>query len=148
MKDCSLAIRGKSGKVTDVLYNATVYRDEMEKVQGVFVVARDVTEQKLMEQRLRELRRLADIGETAAWVGHDLRNPLQVIVNRLYLAKKATDSLQHPYSELAQKLELRGLFDELNDQVLYMDKIVSDLQDYARDLEAKLVEVSLSRLMD
>jgi len=56
--------------------------------------------------------------------------------------------LQHPYSELAQKLELRGLFDELNDQVLYMDKIVSDLQDYARDLGAKLVESSLSRLMD
>jgi phosphoglycerate-specific signal transduction histidine kinase len=39
----------------------------------------------LVEERtkkLKEIERLAAIGETTTWVGHDLRNPLQSIVTR------------------------------------------------------------------
>jgi PAS domain S-box-containing protein len=54
VKDFSLAIRGKSGKVTEVLYNATVYRDENGKIHGVFAAARDVTDRKRTEEKLRE----------------------------------------------------------------------------------------------
>jgi PAS domain S-box-containing protein len=42
----SLTIKHISGKLTDILYNASVYRDESGAVMGVFVAARDVTEQK------------------------------------------------------------------------------------------------------
>jgi PAS domain S-box-containing protein len=41
--DYPLAIRHVSGTVTDVLYNACIYRDEQGEVQGVFAAARDVT---------------------------------------------------------------------------------------------------------
>jgi PAS domain S-box-containing protein len=44
--DYPLAIRHVSGKVTDVIYNATVYRDDAGQVIGVFAAARDVTESK------------------------------------------------------------------------------------------------------
>jgi len=54
VKDYPLAIRGKSGRVTDVLYNATVYRNETGEIQGVFAAARDVTERKHMEEELRQ----------------------------------------------------------------------------------------------
>ena len=67
--DYPLAIRGASGTVTDVLYNATVYRDEAGSVVGVFAAARDVTERKRVEQALRrsqeslqEAQRLALLG--------------------------------------------------------------------------------------
>ncbi len=49
-----LAIRHVSGKITDVLYNASVYRDDKGKVLGVFAAARDITELKKMESALRE----------------------------------------------------------------------------------------------
>ena len=52
VKDYPLAIRGQSGKITDVLYNASIYRDAQGNVQGVFAAARDVTERKLAEQKL------------------------------------------------------------------------------------------------
>jgi len=54
VRDYPLAIRHTSGRVTEVLYNATVYRDEAGKVQGVFAVARDITERKRAEEALKE----------------------------------------------------------------------------------------------
>ncbi|UOA08455.1 PAS domain S-box protein [Methylobacter sp. S3L5C] len=50
--DYPLAIRHVSGKVTDVLYNASIYRNPQGEVAGVFAAARDVTDRKLAEQRL------------------------------------------------------------------------------------------------
>lgn len=52
--DYPLAIRHASGRVTDVLYNATVYRDTQGKVLGVFAAARDITERQRMEARLAD----------------------------------------------------------------------------------------------
>jgi len=91
---------------------------------------------------------MAAIGETAAMVGHDLRNPLQAIVYRLYLAEKATEALSSPYSEVAKKLGLEEMFKELGEHVKYMDKIVSDLQDYARPLQPTPARTSIHRLLD
>ncbi|MFM8331718.1 MAG: PAS domain S-box protein [Candidatus Methylumidiphilus sp.] len=39
-----LAIRHRDGRITEVLYNASLYRDEGGNVAGVFAAARDVTE--------------------------------------------------------------------------------------------------------
>ncbi len=51
--DYPLAIKHVSGTVTDVLYNASVYRDDKGRVLGVFAAARDITERKLVEAKLR-----------------------------------------------------------------------------------------------
>ncbi len=52
VKDYPLAIRHNSGRVTEVLYNATLYRNEAGEIQGVFAAARDVTEHKEIESRI------------------------------------------------------------------------------------------------
>jgi len=51
--DYPLVIRHVSGKLTDVLYNASVYRDANGTVLGMFAAARDITERKLMENELK-----------------------------------------------------------------------------------------------
>ncbi len=48
VSDYSLTIRHRNGKLTDVLYNASVYKDEKGNVLGVFAAARDVTAQKAL----------------------------------------------------------------------------------------------------
>ncbi len=50
--DYPLTLRHTSGKTTDVLYNATVYRNEKEEIQGVFAAARDITERKRVEEQI------------------------------------------------------------------------------------------------
>ncbi len=49
--DYELSIRHRDGRVTPVLYNASVYRDEAGDIVGVFAAARDITERKETERR-------------------------------------------------------------------------------------------------
>ena len=48
--DYELEIRHRDGRLTPVLYNATVYRDEAEQVIGIFAAARDITQKKRAQQ--------------------------------------------------------------------------------------------------
>jgi PAS domain S-box-containing protein len=67
VRDYPLAIRHASGRVTEVLYNATVYRSEAGEVVGVFAAARDVTELKIAEQeRLRLATAVEQIADGVA----------------------------------------------------------------------------------
>jgi PAS domain S-box-containing protein len=64
--DYPLTIRHADGRLSHVLYNASVYKDVNGKVLGVFAAARDVTplkkaEVELADQRTRELERLAEL---------------------------------------------------------------------------------------
>ena len=49
-----LTARSKTGRETVVSYNATTFNDQAGKLQGVFAAARDITEQKKLEEQLRE----------------------------------------------------------------------------------------------
>ncbi len=52
--DYPLDLRHINGSMTPVLYNAAVYRDANGEVIGVFAAARDVSEQRLAERRIRQ----------------------------------------------------------------------------------------------
>src|SRR5664280_26330 len=52
--DYPLTLRHKDGKLTDVLFNGSVYKDFKGKVIGVVVVARDITDQKRIATELTE----------------------------------------------------------------------------------------------
>jgi two-component system cell cycle sensor histidine kinase/response regulator CckA len=54
VRDYPLAIRHKSGRIIDVLYNASVYRNEQGDIQGVFAAARDITRRRQAEIQIRE----------------------------------------------------------------------------------------------
>jgi PAS domain S-box-containing protein len=64
--DYPLTIRHQNGILTNVLYNASVYRDVAGGVLGVFAAARDITAQRtaesqVAEQRSKDLERLAEL---------------------------------------------------------------------------------------
>jgi len=52
--DSPLTLRHANGKLTDVLFNGSVYKDDRENVLGVVIVARDVTDQKRIATELTE----------------------------------------------------------------------------------------------
>ena len=102
--------------------------------------------EELAEERalkLKDSERLATIGATAGMVGHDIRNPLQAITSDVYLAKSelalTTDSEE-------KKNALESL-DEIEKNVDYINKIVQDLQDFARPLNPKPEESDLKMII-
>ena len=56
VRDYPLTIVPPSGYRMDVLYNASIYKDDKGAVRGVFAAARDVTELRLAEKELRQER--------------------------------------------------------------------------------------------
>jgi len=123
----------------DVYLDCYIFFDSA-RGKGAIGFAIDVTDRKEMEYILNEARRLAAIGETAAMVGHDLRNPLQAIGLASYLARE----------ELV-KGDTRLLRDRLGliqTQVEYMNKIVWDLQDYVRPIRPGIERADLKSLLD
>ncbi len=68
VKDYPLAILHVSGSITEVLYNATVYKDATGNVAGVFATARDVTEHNRMEKEKVRMALMLDIAPNSITV--------------------------------------------------------------------------------
>jgi PAS domain S-box-containing protein len=64
--DSPLTLRHLNGKLTDVLFNGSVYKDVKGQVLGVVIVARDVTEQKLITAELNDAKELAELANELA----------------------------------------------------------------------------------
>jgi PAS domain S-box-containing protein len=150
VEDYPLIIKSKSGNLTYVLYNAALYKNGVGEIQGVFAAARDITKRrkaemqaKEAEAKLKENERLAAIGATAGMVGHDLRNPLQTIVSDVYLMKLGLKAM--PEGE--ERENLRESLERLQNQVIYMDKIVSDLQAFVKPIEISQQIINLNELI-
>lgn len=121
-------------------YDAHYFPYARNKV-GIFF--RDITDRKDLERQLKDRERLAAIGQTARMVGHDIRNPLQSMIGNVYLLKSSLTEM--PESEV--KKEAAESFDDLEQNILYIDKIVSDLQDYAKPLKPEFSSVNLYDLI-
>ena len=93
--DYPLAVRHTSGAITEVLYNASVYRNEQGKVIGVFAAARDITERKEIEAGLEKTRQeLAvikiaadEVSEFAESIINTVREPLIALDQDLRVVK-------------------------------------------------------------
>jgi PAS domain S-box-containing protein len=151
------------GNVKTVLWNsANIYDPNGKAIVATIAQGHDITVRKQMEKKLeeyskhleqlveertkqlRDSERLATIGATAGMVGHDIRNPLQAIIGDVFLAKTDLSSL----TDSEQKTSVQESLFEIEKNVEYINKIVADLQDFAKPLNPTAMEIDLKRIID
>jgi two-component system CheB/CheR fusion protein len=137
------------------------YITQEKKIGGAVLSFSDITEMKTWENErklhtenlehlikeqagaLLDAESLVTIGKTAGMVGHDIRNPLQAITSDVYLVKLDLDSL--PESEV--KKGIKESLEGIENNVEYINKIVSDLQDFARKEAPQLAAVNVEKIV-
>lgn len=77
----------KNGESIDVSLTVSPLKDERGNIIGAAKIVRDVTQQKKLEAALHTTEKLASVGRLAATVAHEINNPLESVINFVYLAK-------------------------------------------------------------
>jgi PAS domain S-box-containing protein len=92
-----------------------------------------------LQELLLKHERLAAIGQLAAMVGHDLRNPLSGIKNASYYLRKKQPNLTDSSINMLNTIDVA---------VEHSNSIINDLLDFSRELHLELEEVSPKSLTD
>ncbi|MCD2452403.1 PAS domain S-box protein [Methylicorpusculum oleiharenae] len=117
--DYPLVIRHVSGKVTDVLYNSSLYRDSNGNVLGVFAAARDITERKHAEE-IAQTALLAK-SQFLANMSHEIRTPMNAILG-----------LTRMVMESDLKPEQREQLEKVRKSGKALVRIIDDILDFSR----------------
>jgi PAS domain S-box-containing protein len=82
----------KDGRLIDVSLTVSPIKDEDGRVIGASKILRDVSSRKRMEQSLLQAEKIAATGRMAATIAHEVNNPLEAVMNLMYLLRgKITD---------------------------------------------------------
>lgn len=100
-------------------------------------VLRDFTEFKRLQEEVIDARNLATIGEMAASVAHEIKNPLAGIGGAVQIIRDQMGS-ENPHREI---------IDEVSNQVQRLDETVRNLLMFARPWQAEKVRVEVVQML-
>lgn len=90
------------------------------------------------DDRLRRRERLATIGQLAASIGHDLRNPLSVMESSLYILRRRAGADERMLKHV----------ERIGQQIVECDSIITHLLEMARNQPPRRTTVQLRKLVD
>lgn len=108
------------GRKTVFNLSASPLHDSKKQVVGVVLIATDITARKILERQLDELKQFAALGEIAAGVAHDIKNPLMSIRGCSRLLQK----------ELADRPEYGKLVEPIIREVDRINEVVEQMISY------------------
>jgi PAS domain S-box-containing protein len=100
-------------------------RGKNSEVTGLIHVIRDTTEQKKLEEQFRHAQKMEALGQMAAGVAHEVRNPLHSLMS-------ITEALRQ---ELKENPEYDIYLSHINEQVKRLSSLMKDLLDFGKPVE-------------
>ena len=103
--DSPLTLRHGKGKLTDVLFNGSVYKDNNGNVLGVVIVARDVTDQKRIATELNEAKNAAELAtKVAEEAKSKAEEATKIAEDATKIAEEAVKSKQQFLSNMSHEI--------------------------------------------
>ncbi|HHD64913.1 MAG TPA: hypothetical protein ENK96_11280, partial [Desulfobulbaceae bacterium] len=118
-------IRTEAGSIYEVSLYPIV--SEQDTVLNIVCYAKDITEQKQVEQRIQQTEKLFALGQLAAGVAHEINNPLGVILCYTDILKSDLEALSGQHCDDIEVIEKHARS---------CQHIVSDLLNFARSRKA------------
>jgi PAS domain S-box-containing protein len=115
---------------------------EFEGDEAVLVVFRDITERKKLESQLMISDRMASLGTVASGVGHEINNPLSVVMMNLELALKEVQSTPVDSEGIGEVLQ------EALSAAQRVSRIVRDLKIFSLGETSNLTPVDVHAVLD
>jgi two-component system sensor histidine kinase HydH len=128
----------KSGKMVPLALSATPIKDGQDGCEGSVLVLRDLTEIKLLQEKVKRSEKLAAIGELAAGVAHEIRNPLSSI-------RGFAQFLRH---SLKDKPQEREYAETMVTEVDRINRVVTDLLTFARPMTVEKSPTDITELIE
>ncbi len=122
-----------SGRKITVAVSTSIMLDHLGREVGVVEVLHDMTKLRELEGEVARVRALAALGEIAATVAHEVRNPLGGIAGFASLLKR----------DIPKNHDGQRLIDKILAGVENLDKSVSSLLMYARDISLSVKDVNV-----
>ncbi|MBV8761277.1 MAG: PAS domain-containing protein, partial [Deltaproteobacteria bacterium] len=113
-------------------------RDEHDEVVGRVINFQDLTELRRLEQHARRAERLATVGQLAAGVAHEIRNPLASISGSIELLRASPQASDDD----------RTLMTIVHREIQRLNMLIGDLLDYANPRPKQTVDFDLATLID
>lgn len=133
-----IVIQSDAGQSRPISVSTAHLGGGADETAGVVAVLEDLSEIKALEAESRRLDRLAALGEMAAVVAHEIRNPVAGIAAGVdYLARNAPDG--SPESEGAAMIQ---------DEIKRVNRILEDILFVARPLQLNLSSHVVSNIID
>jgi PAS domain S-box-containing protein len=79
--------RTKDGRLIDVSLTVSPVKDANGQVIGASKILRDISDRRRLEQSLLQAEKIAATGRMAATIAHEINNPLEAVVNLLFLLR-------------------------------------------------------------
>jgi two-component system sensor histidine kinase HydH len=130
--------RKKTGEVIPLALSATPIRNEAGICRGAVIVLRDLSEIKKLQEKVRRAEKLAAIGELAAGIAHEIRNPLSSI-------RGFAQFLRHALKDKPQEQMYAATMVAEVDRI---NRVVTDLLTFARPMEAELAPTDITELIE
>ncbi len=135
--DREIIFQRKNGRALPLSLSVTPISAEGDTCSGAVILLRDLREIKQLEAQVRRAEKLAAIGELAAGMAHEIRNPLSSI-------KGFAQYLRHSLKDRPEEREYAQVMAREVDRI---NRVVTDLLTYARPMRVDLLPVDLPELV-
>lgn len=114
----------KNGEIVNVLCTASVVCDDYGDITYIIIYQKDITNLKRSEEKFRQMDKIKLLGQLAAGVAHEVRNPLNSIL-------AITEAL---FQDIGDNPEYKIFLEHIKKQVDRLSKLMNDLLDLARPI--------------